>query len=99
MKITFVGTGTMGTLDRGTTSILVDDILFDVGCGTTKQLDILGLYTKPIKYIVISHFHAEHFLDLGIMLNRRVIRKENERSRHFSPSGFYATFRSRSFNY
>ncbi len=78
MKLTFVGTGTMGTLDRGTTSILVDDILFDAGCGTTKQLDILGLYTKPIKYIVISHFHADHFLDLGIMLNRRVIRKENE---------------------
>lgn len=78
MKITFVGTGTMGTFDRGNTSILVDDILFDLGCGTMKQLDRLGLYTKPIKYYVISHFHADHFLDIAVMLNRRVIRKENE---------------------
>ena len=78
MNISFVGTGTMGTLDRNNTSILVDDILFDTGCGTMKQLDRLGLYTKPIKYIVISHFHADHFLDIAVMLNRRIIRKENE---------------------
>lgn len=78
MKLTFIGTGNMGSFDRGNTSILVDDILFDAGCGTMKQLDRLGLYTKPIKYIVISHFHADHFLDIAVMLNRRIIRKENE---------------------
>ena len=30
MKITFIGTGTMGCITRCNTSILVDDILFDI---------------------------------------------------------------------
>lgn len=76
MKITFVGTGTMGCTDRANTSVLVDDILFDVGCGTVKQIEKLKIYTKSIRYIVISHFHADHFLDITNFLIGRNIRKE-----------------------
>lgn len=34
MKVTFIGTGTMSSIQRGNTSVLVDDILFDIGMGT-----------------------------------------------------------------
>ena len=78
MKITFVGTGTMGCTTRCNTSMLVDDILFDVGMGTVKQIERLKIYTKSIKYIVISHFHADHFLDIPNFLIGRGIRKETE---------------------
>ena len=78
MKITFVGTGTMGCTTRCNTSVLVDDILFDIGMGTIKQIERLKIYTKTIKYLIISHFHADHFLDIPNLLIGRGIRKETE---------------------
>ena len=76
MKITFIGTGTMGCTTRCNTSMLVDDILFDIGMGTVKQIERLKIYTNSIKYIAISHFHADHFLDIPNFLIGRGIRKE-----------------------
>ena len=76
MKVTFVGTGTMGSISRCNTSVLVDDILFDIGMGTVKQVEKLKIYTKSIKYLVITHFHADHFLDIPNLLIGRKIRKE-----------------------
>lgn len=76
MKITFIGTGTMGCITRSNTSILVDDILFDIGMGTIKQLERLQKHTKDINYIVITHFHADHFFDLPNVLIGKLIRNE-----------------------
>lgn len=78
MKVTFIGTGTMGCVTRCNTSILVDDILFDMGMGTVKQIERLKIYTKAVKYLVITHFHGDHFLDLPNLLFGRWIRKEHE---------------------
>ena len=78
MKVNFIGTGTMGSTTRCNTSILVDDILFDVGMGTIKQIERLKIYTKSINYLVISHFHADHFLDIPNLLIGKGIRKETE---------------------
>ena len=79
MKITFIGTGTMGSVTRCNTSILVDDILFDIGLGPVKQMERLKEYTKSIRYLVITHFHADHFLDIPNLLIGRAFRKETER--------------------
>ncbi len=76
MKITFVGTGTMGCTTRCNTSILIDDILFDIGMGTVKQIERLKIYMKTVDYLVISHFHADHFLDIPNLLWGRIDRKE-----------------------
>ena len=79
MKITFIGTGTMGSLTRCNTSVLIDDILFDVGMGTMKQIGRLNIDTKAIRYLVISHFHADHFLDIpNLLIGSKEIRKEKE---------------------
>ena len=78
MKVTFIGTGTMGCTTRCNTSVLVDDILFDIGMGTVKQIERLKIYTKSINYLVISHFHADHFLDIPNLLIGRRIRKETK---------------------
>lgn len=48
MRITFIGTGTMSSIERANTSVLVDDILFDLGMGTVKQIERLKIYTKSI---------------------------------------------------
>lgn len=46
--------------------------------GTVKQIERLEIYTKSINYLVISHFHADHFLDIPNLLIGRGIRKEIE---------------------
>ena len=37
MKITFIGTENMGCKKRANSSVLIDDLLIDIGCGTVKQ--------------------------------------------------------------
>ena len=68
MNIKFIGTGTMGSKTRANTSILIDDILFDCGMGTVKQLERYNKPTKDIKYLIITHFHADHFFDIPNLL-------------------------------
>ena len=76
MKVRFIGTGTMGSTTRCNQSLLVDNILFDIGSGTVKQLERLGISTRRVQYVVISHFHSDHFLDITNFLIGRSIRKE-----------------------
>lgn len=72
MKVTFVGTGTMECVTRCNTSVFIDNLLFDIGMGTIKQIERLKIYTKNIKYVVISHFHSDHFLDIpNLLIGRR----------------------------
>jgi len=72
----FIGTGTMGSVKKANTSILIDNILFDCGMGTIKQLEKLGNRVKDLDYVVISHFHADHFFDLPNLIIGKKIRKE-----------------------
>lgn len=76
MKVTFIGTGTMSSTTRCNTSILVDDILFDIGMGTIKQIERLKIYAKSIKYVCISHYHSDHFFDIPNLLIGRDNRNE-----------------------
>lgn len=79
MKVGFIGTGTMGSIHRGSQSIVVDNILFDAGSGVVKQMERLKWYTKNIDYLVITHCHADHFFDIPNFLIGRSIRNENIR--------------------
>ena len=78
MKITCLGTGTMGSITRGSQSILVDDILIDVGFGVVKKIEAMQIYTKKINYLLITHAHADHFVDIPNLLIGRSVRKENK---------------------
>lgn len=72
MEITFVGTGSMGSIERCNTSVLIDNILFDCGMGTTKQLNRLKFPISKVRYIVITHFHADHTFDIPNYLVQRM---------------------------
>lgn len=79
MKISIIGSGSMGSVIMGNQSILVDDILFDIGSGVVKKIEQLGLATKDINYLIITHSHADHFSDLPNFLIGRSIRGENNK--------------------
>ena len=82
MKINIIGSGTMGSVIMGNQSILVNDILFDIGSGVVKKIEQLGLATKDVNYLVITHSHADHFSDLPNFLIGRGIRGENNKLLH-----------------
>lgn len=82
MDITFVGTGTVSSKSRNNMGILVDDILLDCGMGIIKKLEEYGKRSKDIKYLLITHFHADHFFDILNLLYGRLSRKECDEKLH-----------------
>jgi len=77
MNIKFIGTGTVGTVTRNNIGILVDNILLDCGMGVIKQIERYGKQITDIKYLVITHFHGDHFFDIPNLLFGRWIRRES----------------------
>ena len=65
MQVQFLGTsGSFITASRSSPSLLIDDdLLIDVGEGTTQKLLQLGTL-KKIRKILISHLHVDHFMGI-----------------------------------
>lgn len=69
MKVLAVGTGCTW-FERNNTSFILDDtILFDVPNGQYKNI-IKKMDIREISGIFISHFHADHFVDIHVVLTR-----------------------------
>ena len=69
MEITFLGTSCMvPTKERNHAGILfsfgTENILFDCGEGTQRQLKISGFSLMKITRLVISHWHGDHVLGI-----------------------------------
>jgi ribonuclease Z len=71
MKVKCLGTGTL-TTERALSSFLIDDdILFDIGSGTIREMQKYQIDTSKIKSIIISHYHTDHLSDLPTYIVRR----------------------------
>jgi len=78
MKITILGSGSfINSLDHFGPSYLLETdgkkILIDAGQGSTIQLLKLGIRPEDLDYIFITHFHADHVLDLAALILSRKI--------------------------
>jgi len=71
MKITFLGTGSIATKSNCSSFLLNNNILVDVGFGSTRALTECGFDTKYINTIIITHFHNDHMGDIAHFLCRR----------------------------
>jgi len=99
MKITFLGTASMQpTADRNLTSIYFnyegEHILFDCGEGTQRQIKIAGVSPTKITRIIISHFHADHFLGLGGLIRTLDANQYNKTLHIYGPKGLQNLFES-----
>jgi len=74
MQITFLGTGCMlPTKERNPIAVHIhykkENILFDCGEGTQRQMKIAGLSPAKITKLLISHWHGDHIFGLpGLLL-------------------------------
>src|SRR4029450_350612 len=86
MRLTTIGTGTAApTPGRGQSGYLVDagDVqrLMDCGSRITTRMAALGLPWQRITHLAITHFHADHVVDVPTMLYAWRYRQLPPRSR------------------
>ncbi|MEK6947886.1 MAG: ribonuclease Z [Nanoarchaeota archaeon] len=97
MKIIFLGTASMQpTKERNLSSLLFnhddENILFDCGEGTQRQMKIVSLKSTKITRVIISHFHADHVLGLSGMI-RSLIASDYQKVLHvYGPKGLKKFF-------
>jgi ribonuclease Z len=70
IEIVFLGTGSMYPTEKRSQACMfirsgVENILFDCGEGTQRQMRIAGLSLMKLSKIFITHWHGDHALGLG----------------------------------
>ena len=88
MKIDVVGNGCTWTDELCTSFVINDEMLVDVPQGSFKTL--LHKYNvKNIKYIVVTHFHSDHFADIHLVLNYIFRKMPEQKVTIVAPKGAY----------
>lgn len=76
---------------RGNASAVAMDeqgaVLFDCGSGSMRALDELGIQLRDVDTICITHFHADHCLELPLLLLGVFIDGREEPIAIFGPEG------------
>ncbi len=90
LEVIFLGTGgIMPTKDRNVPAIVLrykgEMILFDVGEGTMRQLNIAKLSPMKIEKIFISHFHGDHYLGLMALIQTMTLWKREKPLHIYGP--------------
>lgn len=88
MKIDVVGSGCTWTRGLSTSFVINDEILFDVPLGSFKSL-MHDYNLEKINYIIISHFHSDHFNDIHLVLDYIFNRYPNKKLTIIAPNGCF----------
>ena len=90
MKVYIIGTSCTWFSRNNTSFILDDKILFDAPSGAYKNI-IKKMNLFDIKSLYISHFHADHFADVQVIVTRFMregeMRGIKERLKVYCPKG------------
>ena len=86
MKIDVVGSLCTWNLDLSTSFIINDEMIFDTPQGSFKTLMNKYDLTK-IKYIIISHFHSDHFIDIHLVIDYITHHSQIEKIKIIAPKG------------
>ena len=88
MKIDIVGNMCTWTKENSTSFILNNELLFDVPEGSFKTiLNDYGL--EKVKYIILSHFHSDHYIDVHIVLDYIFNNYPDRKLTVIAPKGCY----------
>ena len=92
MSVLFLGTAaSVPTAHRGTAGYLLrragDRILIDCGEGTQRQMLRSGVGLVDVDEILITHYHADHFLGLPGLLKTFGLRGRETPLRIYGPAG------------
>jgi ribonuclease Z len=90
IEVVFLGTSSMfPTRDRSHPAIFIRDgpenVLFDCGEGTQRQLRIAGISPMKINRIFITHWHGDHSLGLGGLIQSMSASNRTEKLEIYGP--------------
>jgi len=93
LRVTFLGSGGSSvSAKRACASIVVDEeVLFDLGPGSLKNLRNSGLTLDNLSTVFISHFHTDHISDLIPFLWAIQIDGRKNPLQVYGPPGFKRT--------
>ncbi len=99
IELTMLGTSCMvPTKDRNASSIYVEiggkGILLDCGEGTQRQMNIANISRMKVRYIFISHWHADHTAGLLGLIQTIGFGVQNTELDVFGPIGTKDLFRN-----
>jgi ribonuclease Z len=91
LSVLFLGTaGSMPTVQRAPASLLLrrgaDRLLVDCGEGTQRQL-LRSIGLPDVEHVLLTHFHADHFLGLPGMMKTFALRGREAPLRVYGPRG------------
>ena len=97
MKLTILGTASaFPTKERAHSAMLLDigpeSILFDAGESVQRQIQIVGAKPFKIGKILISHWHGDHVLGLGGLLQSFGMMKRKIPIEIYGPKGTFERF-------
>lgn len=97
MKLTILGTASaFPTKERAHSAMLLDigpeSILFDAGESVQRQIQIAGEKPFKISKILISHWHGDHVLGLGGLLQSFAMLKRKNLVEIYGPKGTFDRF-------
>ena len=64
MKIKIIGSGSMWTAYNSASYLIDDEILVDMPNGTCKNLFKIGVDPREVNYVLLTHFHGDHYFDI-----------------------------------
>ena len=99
INITMLGTSCMvPTKERGAPGIYAEikgkGMLFDCGEGTQRQMNIAGISRTKVRYIFISHWHADHMAGLLGLVQTIGASSEAPELDVYGPNGTKELFRN-----
>jgi ribonuclease Z len=94
LSVLFLGTaGSMPTVQRAPASVLMrrggDRLLVDCGEGTQRQL-LRSIGLPDVEHVLLTHFHADHFLGLPGMMKTFALRSRVVPLTLYGPRGLRA---------
>ena len=91
MTVVLVGTGSPLPSDRAqaSTAIFVNGqfLLFDCGDGASRSIDSLNLPIGQLDTVFLTHYHSDHFADLGEIIDRSWIQGRRHVLSVYGPTG------------
>ena len=87
MKVSILGTGSVYSRSNCAGILIGEDTLLDIGPGTVKQLIKEKKNLLSIHYILISHLHLDHILDLPVLICNIIAENSKHIIHIYGPKG------------
>ena len=79
MKVVVIGSGNIRSHCNSASYLIDNHIMVDMPNGCCKAIKKLGYDEDEIKYVLLTHFHGDHFFDMPFYLLGRIHSKYNNK--------------------